>query len=125
MDARQADLGLQLVRRPLGDDVPVVDDPDPVREHVGLLEVLRRQEDGDAVVAREPRDFLPERGAALDVEPGRRLVEEDDPRPVHERERKVEPPLHPARVAADLAVGRLAEADAVEQLLRPLLPLGA
>ena len=45
VDARQADLGLQLVRRPLGDDVPVVDDPDPVREHVGLLEVLRRQED--------------------------------------------------------------------------------
>jgi hypothetical protein len=47
----------------------VVDDPDPVGEHVRLLEVLRGQEDGDAVLAREPRDLLPERGAALDVEP--------------------------------------------------------
>ena len=94
-------------------------------EHVGLLEVLRRQEDGDAVLVREPCDFVPERGAALDVEPGGRLVEEDDPRPVHEREREVEPALHPARVAADLAIGRLAQADAVEQLLRARLPLGA
>ena len=120
MDARQPDLGLERLRRPLGDDVAVVDDPDPVREHVRLLEVLRRQEDGDAVLAGEPGDLVPRGRAALDVEPGRRLVEEEDPRPVHEREREVEPPLHPARVAADLAIGRLVEADAVEQLLRAL-----
>ena len=105
--ARQPDLGLERGRRALGDDVAVVDDPDPVREHVRLLEVLRGQEDGDAVLAGEPRDLVPEGGAALDVEPGRRLVEEEDPRPVHEREREVEPALHPARVAADLAIGRL------------------
>ena len=69
-------------------------------EHVRLLQVLRRQEDGHAVLACEPGDLLPQRGAALRVEPGRRLVEEEDARPVHEREREVEPPLHPARVAA-------------------------
>ena len=122
--ARQPDLGLERGRRALGDDVPVVDDPDPVGEHVGLLEVLRGQEDGDAVLAGEPRDLVPESRAALDVEPGRRLVEEEDPRPVHERQRQVEPALHPARVAADLAIGRLAQADAVEELLRTRLPLG-
>ena len=95
----------------------MVDDPDPVGEDVGLLEVLRRQEDGDAVVLREAADLLPERGAALDVEAGRRLVEEEDLRRVDEGEREVEPPLHPAGVAADLAVGRLREADALEQEL--------
>ena len=78
--AGPADLGLERGRRALGDDVPVVDDPDPVGEHVGLLEVLRRQEDGHALLAREPGDLVPERGAALDVEPGRRLVEEEDAR---------------------------------------------
>ena len=52
-------------------------------------------------------------GAALRVEPGRRLVEEEDPRAVHEREREVEAPLHAARVARDLAVGRVDEPDAV------------
>ena len=35
---------------------------------------------------------------------------------MHEREREVEPALHAARVAADLAVGRVGEADALEQL---------
>ena len=96
----------------------VVDDPDPVGEHVGLLEVLRGQEDGDAVVAREPGDLRPERRPALDVEPGRRLVEEEDPRPVDEREGEVEPALHAAGVAAHLAVGGLGQADALEQLVR-------
>ena len=51
LDGRPADLGLQRRRRALGDDPAVVDDPDAVGEHVGLLEVLRRQEDGDAVLA--------------------------------------------------------------------------
>ena len=39
---------LELVRRPLGDEHPVVEDGDPMREPVRLLEVLRRQEDRDA-----------------------------------------------------------------------------
>ena len=45
---------LELVGRALGDDAPVVDDPDAVGQHVGLLEVLRGQEDGDAVVGGQP-----------------------------------------------------------------------
>ena len=68
LDGRLADLRLQLRRRSLGDDPAVVDDPDAVGEDVGLLEVLRRQEDGDALVAREAPDLVPERRAALRVE---------------------------------------------------------
>ena len=123
LDRRAADLGLQRGRGALGDDVAVVDDPDAVGEHVGLLEVLGRQEDGDAVLAAPAADLLPERGAALDVEAGGRLVEEEDARAVDERERQVEPALHPARVAAHLAVGGFGQADALEQLVgaRPAL----
>ena len=106
------------MRRPFGDDASVVDDPDAVCEDVCLLEILRRQEDGDAVLAREPSDLVPERGAALDVEPGGRLVEEEDPRPVDERHREVEATLHAARVAAHLPVGGLGQADPLEQLVR-------
>jgi hypothetical protein len=43
---------------------------------------------------------------------------------VHEREREVRPALHAARVAADLAVRRLGEADALEQLGPPRGALG-
>ena len=124
LDRRAADFGLQLGRRALGDDVAVVDDPDPVGERVGLLQVLGGEEDGDAVVGGEARDLVPERGAALDVEAGRRLVEEEDARPVGEREREVEPALHPARVAADLAVGGVGEADPLEQFAAALVALG-
>ena len=117
LDRRAADLGLQRLGRALGDDPAVVDDPDAVGEHVGLLEVLRRQEDGDALVLREPPHLLPERRPALDVEAGRRLVEEEDARPVDERERQVEPALHAARVRLHLAVARLGQAHALEQLV--------
>ena len=68
LDGRLADLRLQLRRRALGDDAAVVDDPDAVGEDVGLLEVLRRQEDGHALLAREAADLVPERGPALRVE---------------------------------------------------------
>ena len=42
---------------------------------------------------------------------------------VDEREGEVEAALHPARVAADLAVGGLGEPDPIEQLVLPR-PLG-
>jgi hypothetical protein len=116
-DRRAADLGLELGRRSLGDDLAPVDDPDPVGELLGLLEVLGGEEDGDPLVAREMRNLIPERGPALDVEAGGRLVEEQNPGPVQEREREIEAALHPARVADDLAIGRLAQADALDQLV--------
>ena len=62
--------------------------------------------------------------AALRVEAGGGLVEEQDPRPVHQRQRQVEPALHAARVAAHLAVGRLGQAHALDQLVAAALALG-
>jgi hypothetical protein len=117
LDGRTAHLGLELRGRPLRDDVTVVDDPDAVREDIGLLQILRREEDRDAVVPCQPAHLVPEGRAALDIEPGRRLVEEENPRRMDEGKREVEAPLHPAGVAAHLAVGGLGEADALEEKL--------
>src|SRR5262249_25890830 len=122
LDRRSADLLLQRLRRALGDDAAVVDDPDAVGELVGLLEVLGREEDGDALVLRKPAHLVPEGGAALDVQAGRRLVEEEDARAVDERQGEVEPALHAAGVALDAAVARLGQADTLEQLVRALAP---
>src|ERR687893_22001 len=123
LDAGTADLGFQGLRRVLGDDPAPVDNPDPVSQHIGLLEVLRRQEHGDALIAREPADLGPERAAALRVEAGRRLVEEENLRPVHQREGKVEAALHPTRVAAYFPVCSLLEADALKKFLPTPLAL--
>ena len=57
-----ADLGLQRGGRALGDDPAAADDPHAVGELVGLLEVLRRQEDRRALVL-EPPDLVPQRHA--------------------------------------------------------------
>ena len=103
----------------------VVDDPDAIGEDVRLFEVLGGQEDGDLVLAREPRDLVPKRGAALNVEPGGRFVEEEHAWPVDECHREVEPALHPARVAADLAVGSMCQPDAGDQLVGALVAFAA
>ncbi len=44
---------------------------------------------------------------------------------MHERKREVEPALHATRVAADLAIGGVPEADARQQLVTAARPLGA
>ena len=105
LEVRPPDLRLQRRRRALGDHLAVVDDPDAVGELVGLLEVLRRQEDGRALVVqlRAPRPRS--RSGWTGSRPGGRLVEEQHARLVDERHAEVEPAAHPAGVGADAAVG--------------------
>jgi hypothetical protein len=66
--------------------------------------------------SRASRYLAPQLGADLGIEPRGRLVEEQDLRPVHERHRDVEPPLHAAGVGADQAAGGVGEAELIEQL---------
>src|SRR3954453_6732023 len=63
-------------RRPLGDEPPLLDDRDAVAERLGLVEVVRREQDGLAEVLQRAHD-VPRRAASGGVEAGRRLVEED------------------------------------------------
>ena len=88
---------------------------EPVAELVGLLEVLGREEHRRAALV-DPPHLVPDREPARRVEPGRGLVEEQHLGLVDERRGEVEPPLHPARVALDAAVGRVLELDEREQL---------
>ena len=125
LDGRAADLGLEPGRGALGDDPAVVDDSDPIGQRVRLLQVLRGEEHGHPLVMGQPRHLLPQRRAALRVEAGGRLVEEEDPRRVDERQCEIEASLHSARVTADAAVGRLGQADSLEQLLSAPPAVGA
>ena len=123
LDAGAADLGLQRLRGSLGHDPAMVDDAHAVGEHVCLLQILRGQEDRDATIAGQTLHLLPQRGAALHVEAGSGLIEEQDPRPVDQRERQVEPALHATRVAAHPAVGGLRESHPLEQGRGALAPV--
>jgi hypothetical protein len=72
-----------------------------------------------------PLDLAPHVGADLGVQAGGGLVEEEHAGPVHERHGDVQAPLHPARVRAPDAVGGLGQAEAVQQLVDPLLERAA
>ena len=89
----------------------------PLGEPVGLLEVVRREQDREVLLRGQPLDLHPHRGARLRVEAGRRLVEEEHLRLVDEPDRDVEPALHPAGVAAGRPVGRVLQPDEPEQLV--------
>ena len=97
LDPLAADPCLELVCRAPGDDPAVVDDGDLVRELIGLLEVLGREEE------RRPfadllADHVPHAQAAARIEAGGRLVEEQESRATDERSGEVEAPTHAAGV---------------------------
>ena len=61
-------------------------------------------------------DLVPHAGAGLRVEAGRRLVEEQDGRPVDDAEADVEPALHAARIRAGRPIGGRLEVEGGEHL---------
>ena len=68
----------------------------------------------------EALDRVPERNPAPRIEPGRRLVQEDDRWLGDEGTGEVEPPPHAARVRTDEPAGRVGEIEVRQELLRAL-----
>ncbi len=66
-----------------GDHAPRIHDRDAVTQDLGFLHVVRGQHDGSTAVP-DIAHRLPQMTAGLGIEPGGRLVEEDDPGPVDE-----------------------------------------
>ena len=93
----------------------MVDHHDAVGEMVGLLEVLRRQQDGDAV-GDQAADDVPDGAAAARVQAGGGLVEEDEARIAHQPHRQVQLAAHPAGVGRGAGGGGLDQVEALEQV---------
>ena len=115
VDAAAGNSLLELLRAALGDQASAVEDRHPVGEPVGLLEVLRGEEHGGAVVG-QALDDLPHGATAARIKAGGRLVEEDDLRRADQRHRQVEPATHPARVGHRDPVGGIGQLEPLEQL---------
>ena len=82
-----ADLRFQLTRGALRDEPAVIDHADAVGELVRLVEVLGRQQHRRAGAHQRPDD-LPHLVTAAGIQPGRRLIEEDQRRGDHEARRE-------------------------------------
>ena len=85
----------QRLRRVEREQLAVIHDPDPVGERGRLVHVVRRQDERDAAVAQLAQ-AVPHEQPRGRVEPGRRLVEEQHLRRVHQRPRD----HHALRLAA-------------------------
>ena len=117
-DDRGAEVGLELGRRALGNDVPVVDHHDVAGETVRLLEVLGGEQHGRPL-AHQLFDDAPEVLSALGVEAGGWLVQEEDWRARDQRGRQVEAATHAARVGLEHPVAGVGQAEGLQELVGP------
>ena len=93
-----------------GDDLAAGDDRHPVGEPLRLVHVVGGEDDRLAEIA-EAGDRIPGLAPRRGVEPGRRLVEEEQLGVADERHPDVEPPLLAAGQPAGAYLGLLLEAD--------------
>ena len=112
----------QPARRVRGNHLAMVDDRDAVAEPVGLGHVVRRQQQRDA--ARDQGlHLVPQEQARLRVQAGRRLVEEQDARVVHQRAGDDQPLRHAAGVVVDAVVAAPLQPELREHLARAAVAL--
>ena len=93
-----------------------MEDRDPVGELLGLIEVLRGEQDRGAAVG-ELADGLPHLQASVRVEASGRLVEEDHRRASDQAHRDVETAAHAARVGGHPPPPGVVEREAGEQVV--------
>ena len=97
------------------------DQRDLLAELLGLLEVVRRQQHRRAQAVQAP-DVAPEIEPQFEVDAGRRLVEDQQPRLVHQRPREQQPAAHSAGELRRTHAGLRAQVEDVHHLRRA--PLG-
>ena len=98
------------------DQLPLVDDADPVGHLLRLVDVVRGQDDGDAAGAQPPHE-RPHVAPELDVHAGGRLVEEQNLRLVRQRLGDHHPALHPPGERHDPASALVPKRQLAQHLL--------
>ena len=114
----------QLARRTDRHDLAPVHHDQPVAQLLGFVHVVRGQHERDPALL-EPVQPVPQHVASLRIEPGRRLVEQQQFGLVDQCAGDRDPSLHAPRQRFDLALCAVAELHELEQLLGPPLALGA
>jgi hypothetical protein len=114
--------GLELIGGAFGDDLAFVDDRDPVGELVSLVEVLGREQHRRPMGDERPDD-LPHLVSTPRVESGGWLVEKQQVGHNDDACRDVESAPHTPGERLHLPVGRLSQAERVQQIAGSYLGL--
>ncbi len=112
-DRVRVDALLERRRGVEGEDLAVVHDRDAVTELVRLLHVVSCQHDRLTLLVQIAED-LPQREAALRVEPSRRLVHEEDGGAMEDRPCDHEPLRHAAGQGVNARLGPLGQHELLE-----------
>ncbi len=96
-------------------DFPLMHHADAISHLFGFIDIMRGQDDRDAVRAERAHD-VPHVLAQLDVDAGRRFVQKEDLRLVRERLGDQHPAFHAAGQRHDLAVFLVPERQLLDQL---------
>ena len=119
LDRVPAQPALELIRG-AGRSLPSpVHNGQPAGQPVGFLQVVRGEQDGEALASGQPGDLRPHRGPGFRVQAGGGLVEEQHLRPVDQPHGHVEPAPHATGVGADHAGRGAAQFEPVQQLAGP------
>jgi len=90
---------------------------DTVAELVGLVHVVRRDQDRQVALALDLGEHLPDRDPRHRIETGGRLVEKEDARLVDQAAGDFDAPPHAARQVLHLRLAPLRQLDRLEQLV--------
>ena len=104
---------LQLRGRALLDDAAVVDDGHPVRQGIGLLEILSGEKHRHPQLGVQPAHLVPHLRPADRIEAGGGLVQEENFGPVYQRGGQVEAASHAAAVGLDTGIHGVADISEV------------
>ncbi len=118
-DLRRAVAGDQVPGRALRGEPAVVHHHQPVAQLLGLVHVVRGQDQRDAALL-EPEQPVPHHVPGLRVQAGGGLVENQDLRFVDERAGDGQAALQAAGQRVDLALGAVRELDEIQQRGGPL-----
>src|SRR5215211_41837 len=110
---------LEFLATPLGRDVTPVYERDLLAQRLGLLEIMRSQQNGHPPAVKFP-DVAPQLVAQLHVYSRRRFVQEQYLWVVHEGPGEEHAPLHPPRERVCPLVTPLCELEPLQELLGPL-----
>lgn len=94
----------------------MVQDQDPVRELLRLIQVVRGQQDGGVLQIAQRVHKVVEVAPGGRVEAGGRFVQEEQFRAPHDADRDVQPPALPTRQRGNLLPAVLGQPDRVDQL---------